>query len=239
MLRRSHGYRRRGRQTLLLLGTALGALLALPARAANYYEMNGPVRLGTGGATWVSKQNPITPGDIDVATGAYLLGEPIVTLRARQPFHLAWFYTSQDASAGPIGPGTSLSCDWFVARSQAIAGQPYELIAPGCRHYAFNATPNGSGDYFNDRDPELLGATLHVTGPGFTSTLRWKDGRKYSFDTNGALIRLEDRHANAATIERNGPNGFASKISITADRYLQLDYDATTSRLLTASAHYL
>ncbi len=177
MLPRSQYPRRRGKQPLLLLGTAFGALLALPARAANYYEMNGPIRHGTGGATWVSKQNPITPGDIDVATGAYLLAEPIVTLRGRQPFHLSWFYVSQDASAGPLGPGTSLSCDWFVARSQAVAGQPYELIAPGCRHYVFNATPNGSGDYFNDRDPELLGATLHVTGPGFTSTLRWKDGR--------------------------------------------------------------
>jgi RHS repeat-associated protein len=227
---------RRGRNTLLLLGSALGALLALPARAANYYEMNGPLRHGTGGATWISSQNPIARGAIDVATGAYLLQEPIVTLRARQPYSLSWFFTSQDASAGPLGPGTSLSCDWFVARSQAIAGQPYELIAPGSRHFAFNATPNGSGDYFNDRDPELLGATLHVTS-GLAGTLRWKDGRKYTFDANGALIRLEDRHGNAVTIERLGPNGFASKISIDANRYLTLTYDAA-NKLVNVTARY-
>jgi hypothetical protein len=222
---------------VLLLCSALGALLALPARAANYYEMNGPLRHGTGGASWISTQDPIARGAIDVATGAYLLEEPVFTLRARLPYRLSWFFTSQDASQGPLGLGTSLSCDWFVARSQAIAGQPYELIAPGARHYAFNATPNASGDYFNDRDPELLGATLHVTS-GLAGTLRWKDGRKYSFDANGALIRLEDRHGNAVTIERLGPNGFASKISINANRFLNLTYDATTSKLLTVAANY-
>jgi YD repeat-containing protein len=238
MFSRNQCPQRRGRHSLLLLGTVLGALLAAPARAANYYEMNGPVRHGTGGASWVGKQNPITRGAVDVATGAYLLEEPIITLRARLPYHLSWFYTSQDASAGPLGPGTSLSCDWFVARSQAVAGQPYELIAPGSRHYAFNATPNASGDYFNDRDPELLGATLHFTGTGLAGTLRWKDGRKYTFDSNGALIRLEDRHANAVTIERLGPNGMASKISIDANRYLTLTYDATTSKLVNVTARY-
>jgi Domain of unknown function (DUF6531) len=238
MVSRNSCPRRRGRHLLLLWGSVLGALLAAPARAANYYEMNGPVRHGTGGASWVGKQNPITRGAIDVATGAYLLEEPMFTLHARLPFHLSWFFTSQDASSGPLGRGTSLSCDWFVARSQAVAGQPYELIAPGGRHYVFNATPNASGDYFNDRDPELLGATLHFTGTGLASTLRWKDGRKYTFDANGALIRLEDRHANAVTVDRNGPNGLASQITISPNRYLTLTYDATSGKLTTAQANY-
>jgi len=121
-----------------------------------------------------------------------------------------------------------------------IAGSPYVLIAPGGRQFLFDRTPDGQGNYRNSRDPEMLGATLTFTAtpPGdLSATLRWKDGRKLFFNSAGACIKLEDRHANAVTITRNA-SGFATQISLWSARFLALTYDAGTGKLTQVQAKF-
>jgi RHS repeat-associated protein len=215
----------------------LGALAAAPAQAATYYELNGPVRLNSGTMSWMGKGSPSLKGAVDVASGAYVLEEPLTTLRGRVPFTMSWLFTSQVNQAGPLGTGTSLSCDWAIAKSTVIAGQPYVLIAPGNRQWVFDTAPNGNGDYINSRDPELLGAVLDITGvpPSLASTLRYKDGRKLFFNAGGNLTRIEDRHANAVTITRDAADK-ATQVSVNPHRWVSLVYAAPGGKLSQVTA---
>src|SRR5207249_3023829 len=87
--------------------------MAKPAGAAPYYEMSAPYHLGTGHQTF---------GDpVDLATGAYMIEEPIAFIPGRVPISLDWIYTSRDNSNGPLGTGTSLSIDYFVAASSLMS----------------------------------------------------------------------------------------------------------------------
>jgi hypothetical protein len=168
-----------------------------------------------------------------------LIRAPIGTVFARVPIAAAWLYNSQDATNGPLGKGTSLSYDYFIAKSAVLAGQPYELIGPGNRHFSFDSTPNGNGDYIDSRDPELLGATLHFTGtpPSLASTLRLKNGNTFTFDSGGALTQVSDRHGNNISVVRN-IQGFATRVSISQYRGISFIYSPTTGKLTKATLQF-
>jgi YD repeat-containing protein len=198
--------RGRGSSKRLLFCALLAGLLCAPAMAESYYEFNGPYCFGTGGACF---------GDpVDVVTGAFLIRKDLETIPGRVPIRIGWQFNSQDNTDGPLGKGTSLSYDYFIAQSQ-VSDYSYELSAPGNLHFAFDLTPNGNGDYIDSRDPELLGATLHFTGTGLACTLRWKNGSKFTFDQYGQLIKVADRRGNYLTIGRDNSiprTGFATTV---------------------------
>jgi hypothetical protein len=102
----------------LWLTLAASAALGNAAKSAPYYEAAPPYRFGTGGAS--------LRGSVDVATGAFRIQEKLATLTGRVPGVAAWFYNSQDATNGPLGKGTSLPYDYFVAKATTLPGQPYE-----------------------------------------------------------------------------------------------------------------
>src|SRR5438270_10042956 len=113
---------RRGRTWLLALGCLIGSLLGGPTRAGSYYDDNLTYHLGTG-ATKVGR-------GVDLATGAYTFSMSLGSVKspARVPVVGGFTFTSQDASTGPLGPGTSLFCDYFIYGSLTYGG--ITLIAP-------------------------------------------------------------------------------------------------------------
>jgi YD repeat-containing protein len=205
---------------LMLAGAAAALVAAAPARAASYYEANAPVRMGTSGGT--------APGSVDIASGAFLMQQSLTTLKGRIPVQLGWFYNSQDATNGPLGKGTSLPYDFFIAKSTADPLHPYEFITPGHRHYEFEwglASGEMGSVYVNRRDPEMLDAELRLTGPFLDSTLLFRKTRtKMFFDSGGQLYRIEDRHGNAITITRNG-SGYPTAVTQSTNRKITFSYN--------------
>jgi YD repeat-containing protein len=193
---------------LLVLCFVLFASLGVAPWARAYpcfYETAGPVQRGTG-------QN-LMAGAIDTATGAYVKVFKCQSIPGVIPMAGWIYYDTQDASIGPFGRGTSTNYDYFVRATALYPGATYELIAPGNLHYAFDT--NAGGTYSDSHDPELLGATLSFTNQpaGVTSTLTWKGGIRYQFDSFGGLIHIIDVPGNTVNITRNQINGFPAMVS--------------------------
>src|SRR5438876_679628 len=109
------GPRRGGMALFLLLGVLASGKIG---RAASYYEASAPYRFGTGGASFGK--------GIDAATGAFMLRGQIAAIPGRVPIVLKWGFNSQDNSNGPLGTGTSLSTDYFIAASAVLGSGVYE-----------------------------------------------------------------------------------------------------------------
>ncbi len=184
----------------------------------DYHEYVAVFCKGTKGATM---------GDpIDVATGAVSLSEKLGTLPGRMPFTLSWGFEAQDYTAGPLGTGTYLSCDFFLIGGGTYGA--YKLITPDNRHFVF--MPDGTGTtYSNHSALEMMGAKLSsYTVDGGTLqvryyVLRWKNGTKLLFNPRGALVNITDRFGNAVQIERN-KWGFATRIFNQDGRQILLTY---------------
>jgi hypothetical protein len=161
-----HSPRRRGKPWVLALGTLLGGLLAgraaPPAAAGSYPEAARSVYLGMGGATFAG-------GSVDAATGAALMPVTLGSILSygHHPVTAGFLWKGQDNSPGPFGPGTFMLYDWFL---QYDGGDFRDLVGPGNRRFWFG-TQNANGDWIDTRDPEMLGAVLHIPPPAFPRAL--------------------------------------------------------------------
>lgn len=178
--------------------------------------------------------DPCSFGDpIDLATGAFHIEERLATIPGRVPIVVGWQFVSQDLSNGPLGQGTSLSTDYFIAPAFPTDYFPlppgleiFELLGPKNIHFLFLTA--GSADLIDFADPPMLGATLRFNVPrpssDLSSTLRFKSGDKFFFDATGALVRIEDWHGNFVTITRNA-QGYPIQVSQPSGRGVTFAYN--------------
>jgi hypothetical protein len=223
----------RAKSALLVVICLTASAVGSPARASSYYEGNRPYRLGNGVVSFGGSAG--VSASVDVATGALQVDAPLSVMPSLVPVIGGWAYTSQDSSNGPLGKGTSLPYDFFIV-SIPGSGPPYEVIAPGNRHFSF-AAQNGNGDWINTRDGEVLGATLHFLGTGLQSDLRWRTGEVFSFDSTGNLVTVKNRFGASISIFRNSL-GFPTTIWQYGARQVNFTYDPTTNRLKTVYYQY-
>ena len=144
---------------------------------------------------------------VDLATGAFQVYEPLLSVPSRMPMQVGWMFQSLNLSRGPLGIGTSLTTDYFIQPWFASRAQ-LELLAPGHRHFLFD-TKTAAG-LIDTKDPDLAGAVFQptrspVSGTPSTGgnplpqtilsgTLTWRTGEQFVFDSSGSLVRIYDRN---------------------------------------------
>jgi RHS repeat-associated protein len=129
---------------------------------------------------------------VDLGTGYFILRKTDLVVKWRIPVVIRRYWRSGDATAGPFGPGTWLSYDWYVGR-YGTNNENAILITAGNYQYTF--VKQGDGSYRNATNPTFRGAKLTFARNN-TATLRMKDGMTYGFDANGLLISQTDRNGN-------------------------------------------
>jgi YD repeat-containing protein len=108
--------------------------------------------------------------------------------------------------------------DWFLQPASGTS-PPFELVAPGNRRFFFG-TQDVNGNWHDNRDPEMLGATLNVPTPGLSDQrywIVWKDGTKWYFNTNNnGLSNIIDPHGTTivASVTRDGPTGVCWQVTL-------------------------
>lgn len=220
---RKHGSNDRPPWRRLCLGLAALAsmLLAPPARAGSYPESGRPVYLGMGGASFAG-------GTVDAGSGAALLhvsfGQ-VISGGNHIPVAAGFVWKGQDNSPGPFGPGTAMSLDWFLQPVPPNTLAPVELLGPENRRFFFG-DQDLNGNWLDSRDPEMLGAVLHIADPNLQndqSHLLWKDGTTWWFLSGGGsngLAQVDDPHGNAViwTQLRDINTGICTEVDLTGSR---------------------
>jgi hypothetical protein len=206
-----------------LLLICLATLMTARRASSNALAFFDDYYLGTGQAS---------AGDpVDIATGGYGVQEQLAYLPGRVPVSLSWKFQSHDLTDGPLGVGTSLSCDWKLQFTEpgAFSIQHLEVVAPGGKHFVFDGDTTLNSWRFNLRDPEMLGASLMRTGPQPLEqggVLKFKSGTKFTFEPSGWLQKIEDRHGNGIQIIREPVHLYPAYIYDLADstRVITLTY---------------
>lgn len=165
---------------------------------------------------------------VDLSTGLFILEKTDLVLPGRLPVVFSRTYRTNDASAGPFGPGTSHPYDIFL-RVQGT--DLLILFLPGNSRSLW--ARGADGLFRNDQVPAYRGAQI-TANPDGTRTLRWKDGSAWGFNANGRLISQADRNGNTLTIARDS-QGRATALVEPAGRSLTLTYDGSTLRASTVT----
>ncbi|MFI5338184.1 MAG: RHS repeat domain-containing protein [Opitutales bacterium] len=197
-----------------MFGVALaGGLRGGPA-AATSYETGRPYYLGMG-----DLHVPVPGAMVDLPTGAVRIHVSMLPIPGRYSPTVGWYFTSQDASSGPVGIGTSLGTDYVMQVPSSSVG--LDLIAPGhrCFHFDYNFS---DGLFHDNRDPEMLGATFAQGAQTTAGTLTLKDGEQLVFTSGGgnspgSVTQMQDRYGNGITVGGSGA-------SLLGSYYPRVDY---------------
>jgi len=142
---------------------------------------------------------------VDINNGKFKYTENDVINPLPSMIRIQRIYNSGNGTVGPFGRGTSINYNYFLQGG----GDALTYITPIGTRYVFSKNTDSS--YTNINYPFLRGAKAYLNADN-TRTLRFKDGKTYTFDTNGRLIRETDSNGNWVSISRN-QNGFINGLS--------------------------
>jgi RHS repeat-associated protein len=143
---------------------------------------------------------------IDLASGIVWYTATDLTLTGRMPIAVTRHYRTLDPTLGPFGVGGRHTYEVFV---RAVTSDLVLLLTPENIRPRFVRQPDGT--YLNPDYPAYRGARL-TRNPDGTTTLRYKDGRVWTFNSAGWLIRQVDRTGNTVLIQRDGQDRVTSLV---------------------------
>lgn len=147
----------------------------------------------------------------------YIIKRDLSTPSPGISFDFTRAYNSIDEQNGPLGRGWTHNFNVTLSPPEDDAS-PAMIADTDGRLITFRQVNPGEfqpivGEY----------STLEKTGSGFIWTK--KDKTKYTFDSEGLLLSIQDQNANTISLDYNSEN-LVSTITDTAGRQYQLSYDA-------------
>ena len=163
------------------------------------------------------EQCPTCGGPIDLASGIVYYTATDLTLRGRIPISVTRRYRTLDPTVGPFGAGGRHRYEVFV---RGVTSDLVLMLTPENIRPRFVRQIDGT--YANLDLPTYRGAIL-TRNPDGTTTLRYKDGMVWTFNSAGWLIRQTDRNNNTVFIQRDSQNRVTSLVE-PAGRELTFSY---------------
>jgi len=165
------------------------------------------------------KQNPtptVVGEPINVASGNMFTSQTDISIPAREvPLELSRTYNSQDEFNGQFGYGWRSNFD--INLKEYPDSTVVETDENGiCSIY----TKNPDGSY----TPSAGKYSILTKNTDLTYLLVRKHGRRFYFDTQGRLIKIQERNGNAINILRNF-NGMISEVDDSSGRKLLFTFD--------------
>ncbi len=142
---------------------------------------------------------PSAGDPVDMATGLFTLSKTDMVIPGRIPIGLTRHYHSGNTFVGAFGIGTGHQLDPRLVFVGAGEGQ---LVLTRGDDSRMPFSLNTDGTYTNSTNPSMAGARITLFGS--QRILRFKEGTRWIFGTNGRLVRQEDQNENALTFDRDG-----------------------------------
>lgn len=150
---------------------------------------------------------------VNSATGAFVTGTVDLRLPALGlPFAFERSYSSQNRTAGSLGPG------WTHNFAVSLAVEPSDVVLRGERGEQLRFKQNGDGTF---RVVAGGRSTLSAVSGGYE--LARPDQVRYTFDAAGRLLSIRDRNGHGFTLSYSA--GLLAAISDAANRTITLSYN--------------
>ncbi len=165
-----------------------------------------------------------TPGGepVNLSTGSFTLAKTDLVLPGRLPIVFTRLYRTNGAAVGPFGPGTSHPYHILLLLEQNLR----TVLLPTGARLAFPRQADGT--FRNFTDPAVRGAV--ITGIAGGSSLRFKDGTTWTFNSLGFLTAQTDRNGNTLSLTYDasfsGPIGKLVAITEPSGRQVTLTQES-------------
>lgn len=150
---------------------------------------------------------------VDLVSGQFTLRQTDLRLRGRMPIALTRVHRSR-LFFGACGVGCTLDVDYAVQEGGRV------LVDPDRRQIRFVQQPDGS--FIHTSFPVLRGARL-TQEADHTFTLRFKNGLRFVFASDGLLESIVNRHEDRMTLSRDAFRTIVG-ITDTTGRTITLTY---------------
>ncbi len=168
---------------------------------------------------------------VDLASGLEALRKTDIGINGpRGSISIQRIYRAGSGNPGPFGIGTSHNYGYQLALFAFLQGQGViTLVMPDGNQFPFNLQADGT--FTNSTIPSLRGAVM--TSPaGSTTTLKWKTGTTYQFQTSALggreafLTAITDPNGNTISLVLNPSQPLQiTQITDAVGRSLNLTYD--------------